>query len=761
MKKVYFRKSLTFVLIITCLPMLIVGGSFYYIGKMYIAQEVERTRTILLAKSIERIDEQLDRIELMATHWAFNPIFEPNQVKGLNLKTDYAAINDLYQSLFVMKNTNPLIDKIEIYIRNQAATINDIEGIRYLSSSENDRLKALLDEHEALFWYDEFSFQASESSIALLHDLPGSSGNPYGALIIYINPTLLDEFVQEINIDEEYGAAFLFRHDGTRIIKDNRAGELERELFNIVSQSHTDSESFIFRWKGNSYSVSSGKFIHPNLNWNYVTATSLEKMTRPVTIMSQFMVGTGILGLMAAIVLSWIASYRLYQPIRRILNFAKMRPNEMQHPDAKDEIMYIEHQWQHLNRESQLLQERLERNLPALKEAFLSQLLQGHLDLLKEPEIQDRMEQYGWIIKDGQFILAVLQVNGLHPDRSFADGDEQLASFAAANIVWDFTSRYPEQIGSVNFHDLTVGVLFSYGTSMSNEQIKSQFLTVVKDLVQMVETFVKLRVTATVAGPTPSLKQLPDIFETAKQSLHLRNLHQNSQIVDIDRLIPRKEAEIVYDFNLEKQALQAIRIGMLEESIELVEKFYGTIVHQANHELEVREGMLQFLGAIQHTILASGYNPYTLLQGKSAYELLSDQQDSTKFPLVIKDLLIRPYCERLHQDRDYQIKQMVETVIAHINQSYRDNISLESCADFAGTTPYVLSRGFKQITGENFIDYLTSLRLEKAKELLRSTDLKVNVIADKVGYQSSYFIRVFKKSTGITPGQYREDVQSE
>jgi len=744
--------------------MFIVGGTAYYIGKTHIEQEVKRTHTLLIEKSIERIEEQFDRIELMATQWAFDPMFEPKQIVNLNLKTDYRVIHNLYQSLSVMENTNPFIEKIQIYLQDRSVTINDTEGIRYLSSNESDHLKMLLHTNGPLFWIDNLPNTKPETSIALFHDLPSSYAAPYGALIIYINTTMLNDFVQEINVDHERGASFLIRSDGKRITKgklgnSDRSSMLEQELAKLVSQGRTGS--FIFEMEGASYSVSTGSFLHPNLNWNYATAASLDNMTKPVRIMSQIMMGTGVLGLMIAILLSWIASYRLYQPIRRIVNFVKLRTYDMHQTDVTDEIGYIERQWQHLNRESLLLQERLEHNMPALKEAFLSQLLQGHLDLLKEPELRNRMEQYGWIINDQQFILAVLQVNGLHPDRSFADGDEQLASFAAANIVWDFTKRYKEQIGVVNFHDLTVGVLFSYDALVAKEQIKRDFLAVIHDLGQVVGTLLKLRVTATVGGPLPTLKQLPDIFDTAKQSLHLRNLHQNSQVVDIDKLLPRKEAEIVYDFILEKEALQAIRLGMLEDSTELVDKFYESMVSKASNEQEVREGMLQFLGGIQHTIMASGYNPYSLVTGKAAYELLSEQQDSTKFPEMIKDLLIHPYCERLHQDRDYHIKQIVETVMAHINKSYRDDISLESCADFVGTTPYTLSRGFKQITCVNFIDYLTNLRLEKAKELLRNTDLKVNEIATEVGYQPSYLIRVFKKSTGITPGQYREGLRDE
>ena len=87
---------------------------------------------------------------------------------------------------------------------------------------------------------------------------------------------------------------------------------------------------------------------------------------------------------------------------------------------------------------------------------------------------------------------------------------------------------------------------------------------------------------------------------------------------------------------------------------------------------------------------------------------------------------------------------------------YHTPISLELFADEHGVTSYNLSKAFKQNTGTNFIDYLTNTRLEKAKELLRTTDTKINHVAEKVGYQPTYFIRIFKKVEGITPGRYRE-----
>ena len=62
-------------------------------------------------------------------------------------------------------------------------------------------------------------------------------------------------------------------------------------------------------------------------------------------------------------------------------------------------------------------------------------------------------------------------------------------------------------------------------------------------------------------------------------------------------------------------------------------------------------------------------------------------------------------------------------------------------------------------TGENFIDYLTSLRIIKAEELLKNSDISIKEICFEVGYRDpNYFSRIFKKNIGITPTEFRESV---
>lgn len=105
---------------------------------------------------------------------------------------------------------------------------------------------------------------------------------------------------------------------------------------------------------------------------------------------------------------------------------------------------------------------------------------------------------------------------------------------------------------------------------------------------------------------------------------------------------------------------------------------------------------------------------------------------------------------------DAQVKRIIEQAMIYLQNNYRQDISLDNCAEHTGTNPFFLSRSFKQVTGKNFIDYLTELRMDKAKELLRESEMRINDVADQVGYQHTYFNRIFKKLEGMTPTRYRE-----
>lgn len=96
---------------------------------------------------------------------------------------------------------------------------------------------------------------------------------------------------------------------------------------------------------------------------------------------------------------------------------------------------------------------------------------------------------------------------------------------------------------------------------------------------------------------------------------------------------------------------------------------------------------------------------------------------------------------------------------AFIHEHQADDISLGSVAKSVNTSTFYFCKMFKKITGLNFTNYLSRVRIEKAKNLLLNPNLRISEIAFEVGFQSlTHFNRVFKKVIGQSPTQYRSQL---
>lgn len=94
---------------------------------------------------------------------------------------------------------------------------------------------------------------------------------------------------------------------------------------------------------------------------------------------------------------------------------------------------------------------------------------------------------------------------------------------------------------------------------------------------------------------------------------------------------------------------------------------------------------------------------------------------------------------------------------AYLDNHYYEDLSLERISQIFGISPGYASQLFNQRMGTSYVNYITALRISHAKELLSATQLDNSVIAARCGFSSvNYFYRVFKRSTGLTPSDYRQ-----
>lgn len=120
------------------------------------------------------------------------------------------------------------------------------------------------------------------------------------------------------------------------------------------------------------------------------------------------------------------------------------------------------------------------------------------------------------------------------------------------------------------------------------------------------------------------------------------------------------------------------------------------------------------------------------------------------------------FMDNMLENRSSMNVRVINRACDYIVKNCHRNISLEEVAQTVHLSPFYFSRLFKKEKGYNFADFITQVRLDRAKKMLQSTDYTVVRIAAEVGYQdASYFCRVFRHGLGITPNQYRNGLRKE
>lgn len=118
------------------------------------------------------------------------------------------------------------------------------------------------------------------------------------------------------------------------------------------------------------------------------------------------------------------------------------------------------------------------------------------------------------------------------------------------------------------------------------------------------------------------------------------------------------------------------------------------------------------------------------------------------------DILITDTGSNLLSENEMQLPG--NKAFQYINKHFKEKVTLNDIAKYAGLTPAALCRRFKQISGKSLFDYLSEVRIEFSYKLLSESTLPISMVAQEAGFQNvSHFNRVFKKLSGVTPKEYK------
>lgn len=166
-------------------------------------------------------------------------------------------------------------------------------------------------------------------------------------------------------------------------------------------------------------------------------------------------------------------------------------------------------------------------------------------------------------------------------------------------------------------------------------------------------------------------------------------------------------------------------------------------------------------GILPATIILSGYEEFKYAQQALNYGAKNYMLKPSRSSDILKQILeiadeAEGKADRLRTAESGH-SGLVDRAREYVEEHYSEELTLQKVADVAGISAGYLSTLFSQFLNEGFVDYLNRIRIEHACDYLKQNYFKTYEIAYKVGYRDEkYFARVFKKVTGMTPGEYKK-----
>lgn len=166
-------------------------------------------------------------------------------------------------------------------------------------------------------------------------------------------------------------------------------------------------------------------------------------------------------------------------------------------------------------------------------------------------------------------------------------------------------------------------------------------------------------------------------------------------------------------------------------------------------------------------VIVSGYDDFSYCREALRLQItdyILKPVNYEEFGTCIDNLKISLFEQRVSaaSEPEKQEERTITGITRYLQEHLADEMSLSVLAEEFHLNPQYISQLFKNEIGVNFLSYLTNIRMENAKKLLLSTSLSIAEVADRSGFGDyRVFTKVFKKSEGITPSQYRRDFLEE
>lgn len=390
------------------------------------------------------------------------------------------------------------------------------------------------------------------------------------------------------------------------------------------------------------------------------------------------------------------------------------------------------------------------------RELLLRSTLKGRI---REDEIEQTFIKNGVVFELGNYVVVVFKLNSFKNflnvgEHGVLEQDVHLVRNAVISIIEDFNHEFSYEILNVDENVVCIVNLGQMDKAECYEQIDLFSQSCRELLVDRLSTLL----TISISDVHKHICSLQNAYSEVSRVMEYQNAVDDEPIMNYLEMLKRTQSNFSYSTENENTLIYLIFGGKEKEALQLIEAIYeeNFIGICSSNELS---------NCLKWNIVASILQAESMLKNQigllDMQDFLEDidRQSTLKETKIILAGRIKHICELVLKTKKEKGDLTAERIKTYIQDNYDDpNLSNSQMADHFQMNSAYFSTFFKEKTGLNVLTYIQKVRINEAKELLKSTDLTLEEIGKRVGCNNSVsLVRLFKKYEGITPTAYRKE----
>ncbi|WP_339294510.1 helix-turn-helix domain-containing protein [Paenibacillus sp. FSL W7-1279] len=665
----------------------------------------------------------------------------------LDKEADPVKQYGVFGTLNRVQSTYPFIHSIGIYNGSNNTYLNT-KGIT------KEQEKALLEEINSknTSYFHLFprkistatSASANRSEDVLTFVLLPSYYSPLsskGAIVINMSTDTIQDLIGGYR-NEAVDSLHVIDDKGTIITHSDRSRFMENVSQESYVQSilESDAESGYF-----TRSIDGRKSLvtyvkSKDMNWTYISVSQYQNLLFNMQALRTSALVLALACFVVSMFLSIWLTHHAYNPIRHLLEKMSTIPKMKENRRQINEFAILDTTYAEMTEKMK----SMESEASVARQAHVLQLLKGG-----DETAFRRLAREG---KGPYFLAVVLLLDSL--DGSPGGEDEDLQSYSSAAVAQAAQQMLePEGASVATVGDGTIAIILP----MKQSRLPLHVVGMLEELQGEMLSTLRVSVTVGIGTAAQTYEELRESFDCAQSCFQQRFFAGKGRMFHGDPVntAESEHSEAQYPDKREKRIIEAIKLQQRDKLEKEIDQWIKEIRDYNYHE--VMFFINQFIGGLYKQL-----NVHTVKNRESADLFLDFTRRITRFQTLqetadaLKDLALR-LCSLSEESGAVRHAEVVDFIQMYVRKHYaRPDMSLEQVAGEVKLSRSYVGKLFKAHCELSFNDYLNAVRLEKARELLASTEESVQSISEQVGIlNTTYFYTLFKKHYQISPAQFR------